>query len=161
MKLAFYKAFQPKSKDETYTKYIKRLWLDWLIACASFGKYSHVELVVGDEWFSISPRTGKAQKRKINPKCARWDFVELHLSGVDKDIVMIQVNNYVGFKYDYLGAIFSITPFCIQRSNKIFCSEVTVNVLNHTHKYGWLKDGCRYSPSKLYKILGGSRWNRV
>jgi len=161
MKLAFYRAFQKKSKDETYAEYAKRLWLDWVIAIASFGKYSHVELVIGDEWFSISPRTGKAQKRTLKPKVGRWDYVALELGDIDREMVLIQMNNYIDYKYDYIGAIFSIMPFCIQQDSKIFCSEVAVNVLNHTHKYAWLKDGCRYSPSKLYKTLGGSRWSKA
>ena len=153
MKLAFYKAFQHKPKDETYIKYVKRLWLDWVIATASFGKYSHVELVDGEDWFSISPRTGNAQKRKILPKEGRWDFVELDLSLEDEKIIYAEISKYVGYKYDYLGAIFSISPFCIQFDNRVFCSEVGVNVLNKTAKYSYLRDGCKYSPSKMHSCI--------
>jgi hypothetical protein len=151
MKLAFYVAFQPKPKDETYVKYVKRLWLDWVIAVASFGKYSHVELVDGEDWFSISPRTGRASVRRIKPKAGRWEFLELSLDHFDKKTVNELFSVYEGYKYDYVGALFSITRFCIQKPNKIFCSEVCTNILNKTYKYRALGDGCKYSPSKLYK----------
>lgn len=151
MKLAFYKAFQKKPKDETYTKYIKRLWLDWVIAIASFGKYSHVELVDGEDWFSISPRSGEAVKRKIIPKKESWDFINLKLDEEDEARVREQIPRYIGVKYDYVGAIFSITPLCIQKPNRVFCSEVATNILNKTLRYFYLGDGCKYSPSKLYK----------
>ena len=153
MKLAFYKAYQKKLKDEKFSSYVKRLWLDWVIAIASLGKYSHVELVDGDGWFSISPRTNSAKWRKIEPKTGRWDFVELDLTQHQKAKIRAKINKYMGMKYDYIGAIFSITPFCIQKNNKVFCSELVVNLINRTAGYDWLRDGCKYSPSKLHKRL--------
>jgi hypothetical protein len=151
MKLAFYVAFQPKPKDETYVKYVKRLWLDWVIAIVSLGRHSHVELVDGDDWFSISPRTGEAGVRQIKPKAGRWEFLELPLDQFDEWIVKSLFNEYKGKRYDYIGAVFSITKLCIQKPDKVFCSEVCVDILNKTYKYRYLGDGCKYSPAKLYK----------
>lgn len=153
MKLAFYRAFQPKGKGESLWRYAKRLWLDWLIAAASLGRHSHVEIVDGEWWFGISPRTGKAQMRKIEPKQGRWDFVELDLDTHYIETVYRELERYRGYRYDYIGALFSITPLCIQKPNRVFCSEVTTNILNKTLRYYYLGDGCKYSPSALYKRL--------
>ena len=153
MKLAFYKAFQKKPEDETYARYVRRLWLDWAIAILSFGKHSHVEIVDGDDWFSISPRTGKAEKRHITPKEGRWDILELQLDDEDIDTIKAKIQRYIGYKYDYLGAVFSVTPFCIQKDSKIFCSEAGVDILNQTKRYSFLGDGCKYSPSRMYSSI--------
>lgn len=140
MELAFYKAFQPKA---TIT--------DNIIALASFGKYSHVEIVFPDECFSVSARDKVGRFKKIDVNSGSWDILELHPDIPCEDL-RENASKYLGYKYDYLGALFSITPLCIQRDDKIFCSEVVTNLLNKYPVYN-LGDGCKYSPSELYSQI--------
>lgn len=140
MRLAFYKAFQPKAT-----------WIDNTVALASFGRYSHVELVFPDTCFSSSFRDKGARFKKIDISTNRWDVIDLHPS-IDSLTLIKEAQKYTGYKYDYLGALFSITPFCIQQNNKIFCSEIIVNLLNNYSIYNF-KDGCTYNPSELYKAI--------
>ena len=143
MKAIFYKAFQPNA-----TK------LDKAIAVCSLGIYSHVELVFDDEvCFSVSARDGGARFKKININTDSWDSINLNITEEsEKDIRRI-AKTFTGYKYDYLGALFSITPVCIQKDDRIFCSEIVTNLLDACVRYRTLGDGCRYSPNKLYKEL--------
>ncbi len=141
MKLAFYIAFQPNAT-----------LMDKAISVCSFGKYSHVELVFSDGiWFSISAREGVARFKKIIPKPESWAFIDLNLDVSTERHLRKLAKDMVGMEYDYIGALFSITPICIQKSNKIFCSEAITNLINRTLNFRKLRDGCLYSPSALYK----------
>ena len=142
MKLAFYKAFQEKATI-----------IDKLIGIASVGKYSHVELIFDNGLcFSVSGRDGAGRFKKIKFNPDRWDILELD-DRMDPVIILREANKYVGYKYDYLGAFFSVTPICIQKDNKIFCSEVVINMLNKSMNPYRLKDGCNYSPSRLHNEI--------
>jgi len=153
LRLAFYVAFQKRRADEKYFDYIRRLWLDWLIACLSVGKYSHVEIVIGNKWFSVSPRTNSSQYRKIKPRPESWDYIDLNLSKDEECIVLDEIEKYMGMKYDYTGAITSVTPICIQAEHKVFCSEVCANIIRKTKTYSFLSKGCKYSPSALFNDI--------
>jgi len=147
MKLAFYRAWQPRGT-----------WLDKLISIFSFGPYSHVELVMpNDECFSISARDKKVRFKKIDLDPKRWTVVELS-PDMDSSGMRTETNKYIGKKYDYLGALFSIFPFCVQKENKLFCSELAVDMLRSTDAYSGLKKGCNYSPSSLKKRI--ERYNK-
>jgi len=142
MKVAFYKAFQPKAT-----------FLDKIIAIFSFGRYSHVELVFPNgDCFSISPRDNGGRFKKISLNEEQWEIIELD-SVVDARMLRARAKKFVGFKYDYIGAIFSIMPFCIQKNKRIFCSEVVANLLRNSPVFSNLRDGCIYSPSELYREL--------
>jgi len=141
MKLAFYKAFQPKAT-----------WIDNTIAIFSGGKYSHVEIVFPDgECFSISARDGKGRFKNIPIDNDRWDILEIYPAEPKR--IREDAEEFEGYKYDYLGAIFSVAPFCFERSTRIFCSEVITNILRRYPSYSFLEEGCNYSPSRLYKEL--------
>jgi len=142
MKLAFYKAFQSRATI-----------VDKIIAIFSFGKYSHVELVFPNgDCFSISAREGIGRFKKINLDPDVWDIIELD-SSISARELRKEAKHFLGFKYDFLGAIFSISPVCIQKNKKIFCSEVCTNLINKYPKYAKFGDGCKYSPSGLLTKL--------
>lgn len=142
MKLAFYKAFQPKAT-----------FLDKSVAIASGGLYSHVELVFpNDVCFSISPRENKGRFKRIKLNPEQWDIIELD-SSLNYKQIMKDCSFYLNFKYDYIGALFSVTPFCIQKNSRIFCSEVVSNILNQYFVYFFIEDGCKYSPSRLHYAI--------
>jgi len=143
MKIAFYKAFQPKATA-----------LDKTVAVCSFGKYSHVELVFSDgTCFSVSPRDGGARFKKIHLSEQTWKIIDLPITDHAEKEIRDIAKNYIGYKYDYIGAIFSVMPICIQKNNRLFCSEIATNLLNHCIYYNKLGDGCKYSPNDLYKKL--------
>lgn len=144
MKLAFYKAF---SRHGTW----KEIAVDMAIGVFSAGRYSHVELVFRDnESFSVSPRDGGARFKRFNYHPDRWDFVDIKLTHKEIREIRQKANRMSGMKYDYFGAFFSITPFCIQKSSRLFCSEALVNLLQGTKQFGGMGDGCKYSPSRMY-----------
>ena len=143
MKIAFYKAFQPKAT-----------FLDKVIAIFSFGWYSHVELICEDELcYSISARDKKVRFKEITLNSEQWEILNLNLEEPEIKEIREKAKRYTGLKYDYIGAIFSIFPFCIQKRNRMFCSELTANLLRNTVEYHDLKPGCRYSPSGLYNRI--------
>ncbi|MCK5537521.1 MAG: hypothetical protein KAI79_11890 [Bacteroidales bacterium] len=144
MKIAFYKAFQERA-----TK------VDVAIALASFGNYSHVELIFSNgESFSVSGRDGGARFKEISYNPEVWDIKEIDITDYNESRIREEANLLVGTEYDYIGALSSVFPFCLQRYNdKLFCSETVVNLINKYYGYKNLKDGCKYSPSKLFKCI--------
>ena len=144
MKIAFYKAFQERA-----TK------VDVAIALASFGNYSHVELIFSNgESFSVSGRDGGARFKEISYNPEVWDIKEIDITDYNESRIREEANLLVGTEYDYIGALSSVFPFCLQRYNdKLFCSETVVNLINKYYGYKELKDGCKYSPSKLFKCI--------
>jgi hypothetical protein len=143
MQVAFYKAFQPSATT-----------LDTTVAVLSFGQYSHVELIFSDGMaFSVSPRDKGTRFKKINFNPEAWDILDTPMVKETEDNIRSLANVFLGYKYDYIGAIFSISPVCIQKDKRFFCSELVTNLLNHCVYYNALGDGCKYSPNKLYKEL--------
>jgi len=144
MRIAFYNAWQPKA-----TK------LDKVIAIATFGMFSHVELVFSNwKWFSISPRENTARFKKIHANKQSWEYIYLDDITPDEELQLYnEAIKYLGTKYDYIGALFSTMPFCIQKEDRVFCSEVTVDILRTLPKFSFLKKGCIYSPNDLYRSL--------
>ena len=142
MKLAFYKAFQPNAT-----------LLDKTIAICTFGKYSHVEVVFSDSMaFSISPRDKMSRFKRIDFNPEHWDFVELNITKKEEDYIRAMSYQYQNYKYDYVGAITSATLVCIQKDNKLFCSELASKMIRNSKKYCGLKKDCRYSPNELFNF---------
>lgn len=141
MKLLSYKAF---TKNSTF--------FDKVIGVFTFGAHSHSELQFSDgTCFSISARDKVGRFKKININPHNWDNVEIDISEDKEKEIRKQCDEYLGIKYDYVGALFSVTAMCIQNKDKIFCSEVcSIILLNN----GILsKKSCGYNPSKLHKTL--------
>lgn len=142
MKIAFYKAFQPKAT-----------LLDVAIATATFGKYSHCELVFENNnptWsfcFSISPRDKVARFKHIVLYSEQWEILELKNHTLKQDKILTEASKLLGCKYDYAGALFSAIPNShIEKQNKFFCSEVCGFLLGLEKSY-------KYSPNELYKLI--------
>ncbi len=150
MKLAFYKAFQDRA---TY--------LDKTIAVATFGPYSHVEIVFENGTsFSVSARDGGSRFKRIKYHEESWDLYDLGIPPSQETMIKEAiVRNFLNKQYDYIGAVFSALPVCIQKDKKLFCSEAVVNLLKHLPQYGRFRDGCRYSPNDLSRVLKKCRYN--
>lgn len=147
MKLAFYKAFQKQAT-----------WLDRFIAIVTLGKYSHVEVVFSDGMsFSISPREKVCRFKRIDFNPNNWEFIDLTVTRKEEDYIRAMAYKYLDCTYDYIGAVTSATPICLQVSSEMFCSELAIELIRNSKTYSQLQDGCRYSPNKLFKSIYGGR----
>lgn len=108
------------------------------------GKYSHCEIAIKREsglydCYSASPRDGGVRKKTMDLPASRWDLVEINVTEA-------QIKDYFdktrGQKYDWLGALGLVLPFC-QSRRRYFCSEWCFNAI-----YGGV-DGWRFSPAQL------------
>mgnify|MGYP002641809513 CR=1 FL=1 len=119
-------------------------WIDKTIAWYTNSKYSHVELVVGEYWYSTSPRDLQVRKKKIVPTEGRWDFIEVD---TDLDYIINFYSSTEGMKYDWLGIFLSqFIPLGIQSERRWFCSEWCASALK-------LTESSQYSPQGLYLYL--------
>ena len=117
---------------------------DKLIAWWTDSKYSHVELVVGDMWYSTSPREGEVRKRDMPYHKDHWDIFDIEIDKMYLDEFFALT---VGKKYDWKALILTqILPLDRQDRNKYFCSEWVANVLRLHNAY-------KYSPQDLYHRL--------
>lgn len=129
MKVAFYKA----SGD----------WTDKLIRFWTGGNYSHVEIVIGELWYTSSWYDGGVVRRKIDYKVENWDFLEVPDDLADNVIELFCTTK--SQKYDLLGILFNeIFPFKVEDKNKWYCSE-------------WVAKGLgidiKTNPNVLYEII--------
>lgn len=130
-KIAFYKAKHGN-------------WLDYLIAIATFSKYSHCEFILTDGTFvGSSPRDGGVRYKKINQNSGNWDVFDLPNTIDDRDIMAVY-HKYQNNSYDWVGAIASLFDIDKSTNGKMFCSEFCAIAL-----------GLRPSrpPSRLYKAM--------
>ena len=144
MKIAFYKAWQPKGS-----------YVDKLISVFTAGPYSHTELVFSDGMcFGISGRGEGARFKKIDLDPDKWEIVDLDITDFNETKLRERATGYNRIEYDYLGAFLCRkTPWCVHSKNKLFCSEVTVDLIRRYAGYQHLEKGCRYSPMRLYRTL--------
>ena len=134
MKLAFYKG--------------KGTIVDKLIRWWTKSKYSHVELVINTDWYSISPRDSEVRCKQIHAKEGNWDFVDLPKT---KDVEYVKkfYEQTKGAKYDWLGIFLSqLIPLGIQNRNRWFCSEWCAEALQITNSNS-------YSPQDLFTTIKG------
>jgi uncharacterized protein YycO len=102
---------------------------DKLIAWATGGKYSHVELIFKTgEWFSSSTRDGGVRFKKIMPNPEHWDYTTIEVSDSQEFRMYVWCESQVGKPYDWFGAIIAGSRFSIKKQtntrSKWFCSEI-------------------------------------
>ena len=114
VKLAFYKG------EGGFTDKVVRWWTS--------SPYSHVEIVVGDEWYSSSPMDGGVRVKTItSPNPGSWDYVDVR---VDMDRLLYVFNKHKGKGYDWVGILFSQwLPLGFDSKDKCYCSEFCAEVL--------------------------------
>lgn len=128
VQLAFYKA--------------KGDWVDKVIRWWTSSKYSHCEVVIGDEWFSSSPRDGGVRSMRMEDYNAEhWDIIGY--PGVSASDVFDLFRKTKGSKYDFIGILFSqVLPIGLHSSTKWYCSEWAAEL-----KY----DNTNLSPQELFE----------
>ena len=129
-KLAFYKG------KGSATDKVVRWWTS--------SPYSHVEIVVGDEWYSSSPRDGGVRVKTItSPNPDSWDYVEV---SVDMEQLQCVFIRHDGKGYDWLGVLLSQwIPLGLENKDKCFCSEFCAEVVG-------LRD-TNINPQTLYDMV--------
>jgi hypothetical protein len=138
MKIAFY-----KGSGTIFDKLI-RLW--------TWSKYSHVELVADNIWYTSSPRDDGVVKREIDYDPDHWDMFELNIHK-NKEIIDF-IDAEMGKRYDWLGIFLSqIIKLNIHNPNRWFCSEIVHKAIQAGGFRSDLGKSNGYSPGKLYCML--------
>lgn len=134
VQLAFYKA--------------KGDWVDKVIRWWTSSKYSHCEVVIGDEWFSSSPRDGGVRSMRMEDYNAEhWDIIGY--PGVSASDVFDLFRKTKGSKYDFIGILFSqVLPIGLHSSTKWYCSEWAAEL-----KY----NNTNISPQELYELVSNKK----
>lgn len=129
----------PKNKEKIHIAYYlgrkkdnpKTTWLDRIICFFSGSKYSHIEVVfdydtvthTGESW-STSPRDNGVRSKRINFDNGHWEVYEYQpLYKLSVSTTKAILKNYLGYKYDYIGALGSLLWFIPDSRNRIFCTE--------------------------------------
>ena len=129
-KIAFYKA-----KGDIVDKAI-RLW--------TRSKYSHCEIVIGENWYSSSPRDNGVRAKQIVDDHVSWDFIETDIEINKLNEVYLK---YKGSGYDFLGILLCmILPLKRDNNKKVTCSEFCAEALGYSEPE-------MYSPERIYKTL--------
>ena len=131
MKLAFY-----KGREDLY---------DRLISWWTRGPYSHVELVIDDNYcMSSSPKDGGIRFKHIDLRPDHWDLVELE--GYDPAYAYNWFKEHEGRKYDILGILGFVWGPAREDRNRYFCSEAVAAALK-------MKDPWRFDPNALHAVV--------
>lgn len=103
--------------------------------------YSHVELVIGPDWYTSSPRDGGVRRKEIIPKDGRWDFVPVE---VEIERVIRLYARTQGQGYDWLGiAGHAIGIPRIHSAGRWTCSEWVAEALGLGRAWRWTPEGIR------------------
>ena len=131
MKLAFY-----KGREDLY---------DRLISWWTRGPYSHVELVINDNYcMSSSPKDGGIRFKHIDLRPDHWDLVELE--GYDPAYAYNWFKEHEGRKYDILGILGFVFGSLRQDKKRFFCTEA----IGHALK---MKEPWRLDPNAMYAVV--------
>lgn len=126
----------------------KKFWkggiLSWLIALVSWSRYSHTVMFIDEFVFEVLPNKGVIfYKVDEDLDYSIYDLVDIEVSEERKQFVLDDIPNYVGLKYDYIGALLSWT---IGRddNSRWYCSELHCDILGLDSKS---------TPKHLYTFL--------
>ena len=117
---------------------------DKLIRLFTWSKYSHVELVIRDRYYSSSVRDGGVRAKYMEIDEDTWEYVD-----VDIDYMYVEelFRSTEGMKYDYMAIWLSqIIPLGVHSEEKYICSEWVASALK-------LKDAQKYSPQDVYEYV--------
>ena len=139
MELIFYIA----SRGDIYDK---------LVAAATFGRYSHVEIRFSDGMcFSSSSRDGGTRFKQIELNPLNWDIVPLSfVTKEQENEVRMWCESQLGKAYDWRGILCFYLPGDIRDRSKWYCSDVCACALREA---AILNLPLKVSPSQMYKIV--------
>jgi len=128
-----------------FKKWYRNGWftpISGLIALWTWGKYSHVEIVMSNnKGFSASSWDNEVRIKEINFDNGKWDIIETH-----RNIDTVIVAEALGKPYDQLGILFwEFFHLPLHGKDRFYCSEIASCVLG-------LPD-CQLDPVKLARFL--------
>lgn len=98
-------------------------------------QYSHVELVIGPNWYTSSPRDGGVRRKEIVPKEGHWDFVPVE---IDIERVIQLYARTMWHRYDWLGVFgHAIGIPRIHSRERWTCSEWVAEALGLPRARRW------------------------
>jgi len=123
-------------------------FIDKAIKWFTNSKYSHVEIVIGDYRYSISPDENELIQRPNYLIKDDYDFIEVSIDSIRASKLYAQ---FRGARYDYLGvfgvALWRLLPHTrVEMSHRLFCSEWGAMLLGLDNAY-------RYSPEALFQYI--------
>lgn len=118
---------------------------DRLIRWRTGSIYSHCELVIGEWWYTSSPRDGGVRRKRIDPEPGHWDWMPLP-NVPERDVTDLFSRTH-GAGYDWLGVLVGqMFEIKVHKGSRWFCSEWCAAALG-------LADPWRYSPGSLAALL--------
>ena len=127
---------------------------DKLIRWWTRSKYSHVEIIIDNIWYSASPRAGCVRAAYIDAINNHWDYIIISCSLQTKQEILNAINSQLGKPYDIIGILLSqIFPLGVDDPSAWFCSELCscalqkAGIIDRKHHASW------YSPARLYRRL--------
>ena len=135
-----------------FKKWYRNGWaspLAGLMALWTWGKYSHVELIVPSRYrqppielgFSASAWDNEVRLKPIDFYDGKWDILE-----TDRQINYDYIDSVLGNGYDYLAIGFwEFIPLHLQIKNRGYCSETVSCALDFKQ--------CQKDPVNLYKTI--------
>lgn len=128
--LAFYKGG---------TEYTDRLIQWW-----TKSKYSHVEIVYNNLWYSSSPRDYGVRQKEIEMNPEHWDLFDIE---IDPILFLTFFYDTVGMDYDWTGIFLSqVLHINVEDKKRYFCSEWCAEALGIPSTLS-----NKYNPEDLYQ----------
>tara|TARA_R100000152_G_C6713873_1_gene141016 strand:- start:178 stop:636 length:459 start_codon:yes stop_codon:yes gene_type:complete len=149
-KVAFY-----KGKGRWHNRFI-RYWTK--------SKYSHAELIIDEECYTIEPFSlDGVRKTECNYNEADWDFISFEISEEQKEIFNKFFNKTKGQGYDWVGMLVSqaLPNYFVKCVNKWYCSEWIIYALRLTNIIGPVYELSDLSPNKLHQLLTEEKNNAI
>lgn len=151
MKLAFYVAKYGLKSGHFF---------DLAISLATWGPYSHTEIVFSDGlWFSSSPRDGGVRFKEIIPKEEHWHYHFPGASHEQEHIVRQWCESQISLPYDWLGAVGTVIPFVPHSNYRWFCSEICIAAFQSIGFMPYIIPH-KTSPNKLWRLLNTPKYKR-
>ncbi|NOQ32451.1 MAG: hypothetical protein GQ570_15185 [Helicobacteraceae bacterium] len=130
---------------------------DKLIRWWTKSEYSHVELAIGDLFYSTSPRDLKVRSKRITPKFESWDYVTINVTNEQLEDIKLFYKETSNCKYDWLGIFFSqFIKVGVHHKDRWFCSEWVTASLKRA-KILEVEYPHNYSPQDLKMLISGSK----
>ena len=116
-------------------------------------KYSHVEILFDDRWYSSSEVDWGVRMKRIQDNKGNWDYIDIRVNDQEYDDMEIYCISQVSNRYNWIGIFFAQAfNMKITREWDFFCSQFVTLVLQKIKKMCGV-DAVFITPWDLNKIL--------
>ncbi len=126
-----------------------------VIQLVTWSKYSHVEIIIEDNWISSGEPAGVGLKvRPLRKLKNRYEYIEVEVDNRYLQNVYDFIEENKNTSYDYLGSIFGGGfNIDIHYKDKWFCSELVAMILRRFNVSSIDQPASTYSPVDLYRLF--------